>query len=125
MLDNLKNEIIQVLKNEISTLKDTVQNLSSRVQDVESQNKFLKEELAHKKNNGIQSVIKELELRKRRESNIMIFGLVEKVIGTAEERMGHDDACVKSIVNALDISDIDVIASRRIGGSGLSHKDRS
>lgn len=122
MLDNMKDELIQTLKGEILSLRDSLQSLSARVCDIESKNKALSEELARVKETNFERVTEEIEERKKREANIVIFGFSERVNGTVEQRKSHDLGSTKSLINALGITNFEVNSIRRLGASSGNGK---
>ena len=78
MLEDVKHQMIQALSQEIQTLKETIQHLTCRVKEVEKQNEVLTSRL-HEANDKIADIaIEEYVQRKKRETNVVIFGLVEK-----------------------------------------------
>lgn len=62
-------------------------------------------------------MIEECDQRKKREANVVIFGLVEKPNGPLDVRNCHDAEQFKSLFEALDLPKLDVVAFRRIGSS--------
>lgn len=113
LIESSKNEVITSLTDEIKTLKDTIQNLSKRVVDLEQKYSCLKGEQKEME----ERVVHECTQRRRREKNVVVFGLREAVTGSAIQRNEHDLVIADKLVNDLDLPDLEIKSARRLGKS--------
>ena len=115
-IEEAKTDIISSLSGEISKLRDTVEVLTRRVEELESTNDTLKTKCKELSESVFDKVLEECEQRKRRENNIIISGLPEKNEGSLEDRKAHDKETVEKLLIRLEVwQDVDVVHMRRLG----------
>lgn len=103
------------LQNKINDVENTLQEVlkTQRTQDAEMKN--LKQEVLIMKEN-YDNILAEVENRERRKTNLIISGLPETEVGSADERKENDLSIVKSLFSKIDNSkDKIVSAVFRIG----------
>lgn len=115
MIESSKNEVIQSLRDEIKNLKETIKLLTQRVEHLESVNANLNENNDALSNEMTDRIMGECDERRRRENNVVIFGIKERVTGTPTEREQHDREAVTEVTQALELSDSEIETVRRLG----------
>lgn len=107
-----KTEVIQInsIENETENknLLEIIKDLKQAINDLKDEVRLLKEE--KKESFNIESVINEINDRKRREKNIIIFKMKEKENGSASEKSENDKITavemLKKLSNDIDFSGI-------------------
>lgn len=106
---------LQSLKQEIQDLKEEVTTLKQKVFELEKEKEFLSEGRCKQPQETYELVLEELEERRRRESNVVIFGLPEMTQGTLEERQNEELRQVRELTGILDLTDVQIGRSFRLG----------
>ena len=126
--NDLKCEILRSLKAECALLGNCLQDLESRIGNLETsiesfrtvQNKQemeineIKQSLSEIRLSKSE-ILDEMEDRDRRRDNIILFGLPESDEGTISERRAHDETLVDEVFGAIGCDDVDIDAIFRLG----------
>ena len=111
-----KAEIISSLSSEISQLRESVKTLSKRVEDLETTNATLRAKCKELSDVSLDKVLEECDQRKRRENNIVVSGVKEKLDGSVDARKYSDNEEVEKLLKHMVVwSDVYVNEVRRLG----------
>ncbi len=116
-IESSKTEILSFVKSENEKLLSLVASLSKRVDDLEVKNSKLVAECKALKNQASRSIdfaVEELDQRKKRENNIVIFGLEESV-GSLDDMKRYDKEQIVSLAGSLEVDDLNIVDTRRLG----------
>jgi hypothetical protein len=120
-IETSKKEVIETLRKDIESLRLTVNSLTDRIVHLEQQNKDLNEKLqdfSHSSETLADSIIEECNQRRRRECNIIVFGISESKTDSPEAAEAADRKELDGILNEIDVTDVKVKELRRIGRPG-------
>ena len=132
LIDASKNEILGFLKAEMNTLRESIASLTSRVENLEKENRTIKiqhqeilqhtSEMPLQVENAYEKISNEVLQRCNRKLNIMISGLPEETNGTQESRVLKDSEKLEEMLQELciDSSNHKFRTAHRIGKSNLS-----
>ncbi|MES9880890.1 MAG: hypothetical protein ABW185_08420 [Sedimenticola sp.] len=102
-VDNLGTEIRTEIRTELS---DQIKNMKMEVTDDAKSN--IKQ--------VVEERIKEMDDRRRRESNLIIFMIPEKHCETSAKEKEEDELDIRKIASDLGLNDLDIRHSFRLGG---------
>lgn len=120
LIEKSKDEILSAVKRENDKLYDLVESLNQKLLALEKKNLDLEakcERLKDQSVNSVDFVINEYDQRKKRENNVIVFGLAEKTLGPLDDRNKHDEDHVKSLAETLQINSVEISETRRLGSS--------
>jgi hypothetical protein len=120
LIENSKAEILSTVKRENDKLQALVVSLSKRLEELEKKNLNLEakcESLKEQSANVMDCVVEECDQRRKREKNIVIFGLEEKMDGPLGHRQKHDHEQVVALAEKLNVRNIEMTDIRRLGSS--------
>lgn len=115
LIESSKNEVIDSLTSEITRLRDEIASLSQRVNNLEAENKVLKDSFEQMGDEMIEGMFKEYELRRKRETSVVVFGITEKTEGTLAEKKNHDFCKITDIFKELQVPETTIIHHHRLG----------
>lgn len=135
LIKESRDEIINVLKEDMNCLKQQIESLTSRITDMETavhliqrDHDKLKSEVSAVKTETLSALeassrlaFTEIDNRVMRTSNIIIRGLPEET-GSVGERLRSDKDSVRNVLEAVEANSADVTEIRRLG---KLDKDRS
>ena len=98
-----KAEIISSLSSEISQLRESVKTLSKRVEDLETTNATLRAKCKELSDVSLDKVLEECDQRKRRENNIVVSGVKEKLDGSVDARKYSDNEEVEKLLKHMEV----------------------
>lgn len=122
MIESSKADVIQSLTQEIKGLREIIIALQSRVDELEKANNILSQKSSHLQEDTVKLVMDEVDERRRRDNNIVIFGLAERTFGTLDERKESDAQNVVRLHSALGLSHVKAVSFHRLGRANAEAK---
>lgn len=110
LIEAMRTDILDNMKSENKKMNENIQQILSRLENLEwtnrelnLENRQLKEEVESLKaaqNNILLETADELHLRSLRQNNLILFGVPEKLEGSIEDRRSHDSLfCQKMLID--------------------------
>lgn len=125
LIDASKDEIINSVRAEMLILKESISSLSSRVDELERENKALKHQhqiLLKQPNTdsmafegACSGLVDELQQRERRKLNLVVFGMAEPVSGSVDDRKSVEKKKCHELFEAIGMSSCLIKDVSRIG----------
>lgn len=125
LLETAKREIIQSFKAELLKLKESVDCLNTKVNDLELRINANSTEISKLKSSSEvtrstmveweSEVIKEMEQRLSKRNNLIVVGVPEPSEGSASENCRKDSDFINSVCQHLNVDHVEVTDIRRIG----------
>lgn len=121
LIDASKDEIINSLRAELHSLRESISSLSIRVDKLEEENKSQREALnlvnndPSSLNTTCSEMMNEIQQRERRKRNLIIYGAPEATTGAVEERKAADKLLCSEIFEAIGSPDCSFKDISRIG----------
>lgn len=107
---------VSAAENNVETISQNLTSISSKVNSQEDRLATLESQSSS--DSSLVSTIEEINQRKMRAKNIMVFGLGESVKGTAKDRTNDDVAKLRTILSAIDPTlDVNTFKLLRVGKS--------
>ena len=125
LIDTSKNEIISSLKAEMQSLRESINSLSTRVDELEEENKLLKQSLQGIPDRpsidlvtfggACSDLADELQQRERRKPCLVVVGVPEPASGSVDERKASDKERCHELFEAIGMSSCDIKDVSRVG----------
>ena len=114
VLENFRQDIMSCIRSELADLRGTVGELSERVRLLEER-PFTGKDHQHPGPGAVGEVIREMNDRQFRASNILVFGVHESSNNSQDQSSDQDVNVVGPILNEILSTNCRIIRTRRIG----------